>query len=194
MKKLLLSVMLSFAFTCASFAVEDRNSQSLSKLTPTIDQWLSFNYAANPKISPDGRYVAYETTSGNWEVNAFESKIWVGEIATGKLRQLTNFKGSSYSAEWFPDSRQLAFLSTRDGTPQIYLVNVTGGDAVPLTRTERGVNSFARSPNGLRLAFTTADPEQEDRKIRRNKYGDFQIVGEMSPSLKIGRASCRERV
>lgn len=187
MRKVLLSVMLSLALACACLAIEYRSDQTPSdgpgKLTPTIDQWLSFNYASNPQISPDGRYVVYETTAANWDANEFQSKIWLVVVATGERHQLTNFKGSSYGAEWWPDSRQLVFLSERDGTPQIYVINVTGGDAVALTKTERGVGSFHRSPDGLRIAFTSDDPEREDRKARREKYGDFQVVGEMRSSL-----------
>lgn len=187
MKNILLSVGLSLALACTGLAIEYRSNQTPSggadKLTPTIDQWLSFNYAANPQISPDGRYVAYETTAGNWDANAFESKIWVMVVATGQSHQLTDFKGSSYGSEWSPDSTQLAFLSTRDGSPQIYVIDVAGGDPVKLTRAERGVNSFRRSPNGLHIVFTSADPEREDRKARRDKHGDFQIIGEMPSAL-----------
>lgn len=187
MKSLLLSVMLSLALACTGFARQARSDQKPSegsdKQTPTIDQWLSFNYASNPQISPDGSYVVYETTAANSDANEFQSKIWIMNVTTGEHHQLTNFKGSSYGAEWWPDSRQLAFLSTHDGMPQIYMISVTGGDAVALTRTERGVGSFHRSPDGLRIAFTSGDPEREDRKARRENYGDFQVIGEMRSSM-----------
>lgn len=187
MKKLLLSITLSLALICNSLAVQPSGNQTpfdnTNKQSPTIEQWMSFNYATNPQISPDGRAVAYQTTTANWEANAFESKIWNVTVATGEHRLLTNFKGSSYGGKWSPDGRQLAFLSTRDGRPQIYLVKATGGDSMRLTHMEAGVNSFEWSPDNRRIAFTSSDPETEERKARREKYSDFQIVGEMPSSL-----------
>jgi len=39
---------------------------------PTINQSLEMRSAGSPRISPDGRWVAYEITHTNWDSNAFE--------------------------------------------------------------------------------------------------------------------------
>ena len=38
----------------------------------------------SPKISPDGKRVVYEQTRTNWEANAFETDLWMADVATGE--------------------------------------------------------------------------------------------------------------
>ena len=73
-------------------------------LVPTIDQSLNFRTGSNPRISPDGRYVAYMVQETNWEENSFETEIWVYSATTGERYQLTSGKKSSWSPSWAPDS------------------------------------------------------------------------------------------
>ncbi|HWO01760.1 MAG TPA: S9 family peptidase [Blastocatellia bacterium] len=149
---------------------------SASGQTPTIDQSLSLNSAAGPRISPDGRYVAYTVQEANWEENAFETEIWIAIVATAERYQLTNAKKSSSGPQWSPDSKRLAFVSDRDGKRQIYLIAPAGGEAIQLTSIETGVNAFDWSHDGRRIAFTAAEPESKSSKERKEKYGEFEVV------------------
>jgi dipeptidyl aminopeptidase/acylaminoacyl peptidase len=143
---------------------------------PTIEQSLNLKNASGPRISPDGRYVAYQVQETNWTDNAFENEIWIAVVATGERYQLTNAKKSSTSPVWSPDGRRLAFISDREGKRQIYLIAPAGGEAVQLTSLESGVNSYDWSPDGRRIAFTAAEPESKARKDRKEKYGEFEVV------------------
>src|SRR5262249_3072953 len=104
-----------------------------SNKTPTVEQSLNMKSVSGPRISPDGRLVAYQVQETNWEENAFESEIWIAVIATGERYQLTNAKKSSSSPQWSPDSKRLAFVSDRDGKRQLYAIAPAGGEAVQLT-------------------------------------------------------------
>lgn len=145
--------------------------------TPTIEQSLNFKSAANARISPDGRFVAFQVQETNWADNTFETEIWIANVATGERFQLTNAKKSSSAPQWSPDGRRLAFVSDRTDKRQIYLISPTGGEALQLTNHESGVNGFNWSPDGRRIAFTAAEPKSKARKEREEKYGDFEIVG-----------------
>src|SRR5215510_13878291 len=85
-----------------------------SNRTPTVEQSLNMKNISGPRISPDGRLVAYQVQETNWEENAFENEIWIAVVATGERYQLTNAKKSSTSPQWSPDSKRLAFVSDRD--------------------------------------------------------------------------------
>jgi len=50
---------------------------------------------------------------------------------------------------------QIAFASDRSGRPQIYLVNVEGGEPLQLTGLPDGACQPAWSPDGIALAFTS---------------------------------------
>ena len=150
---------------------------SLAAQTPTIEQSLNLKTAGSPRISPDGRYVVYTVSETNWEEDAFYSQLWMAMPATGERYQLTHAKKSSSDPQWAPDSKRLAFLSDRDGNPQIYVISPAGGEATQLTHFEGGVTAFEWSPDGKKIAFTSTGPESKARKDRREKFGDFEIVG-----------------
>src|SRR5712692_9824598 len=94
---------------------------------PSTEQALSFKRAASPRISPDGRFVAYDVRSTNWDDNAFDTQIWIAAPASGERYQLTSSKKSSSGARWSPDGKRLAFISDRNGKGQLYLISPTGG-------------------------------------------------------------------
>src|SRR5215471_13795290 len=110
--------------------------------TPTIDQSLNLTTVQAPRISPDGRYVAYQVQAANWDDNSFQVQLWIAVVATGQRYQLTYSKKDSVSPAWSPDSNQLAFISDRDGKRQIYLISPGGGESRQLTKGETGVNGF----------------------------------------------------
>jgi dipeptidyl aminopeptidase/acylaminoacyl peptidase len=152
--------------------------------TPTIDQSLEWKSVFNPKISPDGRRVVYEVQKTNWEDNAFERNLWIGDVASGEIHALTSAKKSSTNAEWSPDGKWIAFLSDRPGqvadTPagkkQLYVISADGGEAQQLTKTESDVNAAEWAPDSKRIAFSTEDPEPKTMKDRKEKYGEYFVV------------------
>ena len=70
---------LFLAFVCDAGA----QTAMLTKV-PSIDQSLEMRTVAVPKISPDGRRVVYEQSRTNWETNAFDTDLWVADVATGE--------------------------------------------------------------------------------------------------------------
>ena len=62
---------------------------------PSIDDLLNLKRVGAPAIAPDGRLVAYTVRETNWDENAYETEIWIGDAATGQSRQVTNARKSS---------------------------------------------------------------------------------------------------
>ena len=144
---------------------------------PTIDTSLSAYSVSGAQISPDGRRVAYVVQQANWDENEFITQIWVANAAGGERYQLTAGKKSASDPHWSPDSKRLAFASERDGKRQIYVIQPAGGEAAQLTFEEKGVAGFAWSPDGAWMAFVSSGPEAKARKDRRERYGDFDLIG-----------------
>src|SRR3989442_9982544 len=120
----------------------------LAAQVPTIEQSLALRTASTPKMSPDGRFIAYQVSEANLEDNEFVTQIWIAMTATGERYQLTHNKKASVNAEWSADSRRLGFLSDRDGKQQVWVISATGGEAAQLTNVETGVTAFKWSPDG----------------------------------------------
>jgi dipeptidyl aminopeptidase/acylaminoacyl peptidase len=161
-----------------------KTAKPAASTVPTIDQSLEWQSVFNPKISPDGKRVVYEVQKTNWEENAFERNLWIGDIASGETHALTTAKKSSANPEWSSDGKWIAFLSDRPGqipqTPegkkQLYVISADGGEAQQLAKVENDVSDFEWAPDSKRIAFTMSDPETKAIKDRKEKYGEYSVV------------------
>src|SRR6266851_3057838 len=83
------------------------------------------------------------------------SNIWIVATAGGAEMQLTR-SGHDSSPVWSPDAKTLAFLSSRSGVSQVYLLSMEGGEAHPLTKLSTGADIVKWSPDGKSIAFTSS--------------------------------------
>ena len=142
-------------------------AQRPSGTIPTIDQLISLERVGAPAISPNGEFVAYTVRSTDWDDNSYHTEIWLADVKSGDLRQLTNNpKKSSTSPAWSPDGRTLAFAADRDDKRQIYVIDPRGGEARKLTSAEEGIGGFAWAPDGKSIAYTSTDPKSAADKDR----------------------------
>lgn len=146
--------------------------------SPSIDDVIGLERVGSPAISPDGRLVAYTLRETNWDENAYETEIWIGDAAEGRSWQLTSGAKSSQQPAWSPDGRWVAFVSDRDGKRQVYRIAVAGGEARKLTNAEEGVTAFQWSPSGTSIAYTAPDPPADAMKEREKRWGDIRLEDE----------------
>ena len=60
-----------------------------TKHTPSLDESLQLKNITGPRISPDGRFIAYRLRETDWKENAYVRQIWLINVATGEDFQLT---------------------------------------------------------------------------------------------------------
>lgn len=101
--------------------------------------------AYNPAWSPDGHYVAFESSHEG------EYGMFVVDAAGHNLRRLVAGRGGSPA--WSPDGTQIAFSSERDGNYEIYIANADGSDIRRLTFDKASDFNPAWSPDGTRILF-----------------------------------------
>jgi dipeptidyl aminopeptidase/acylaminoacyl peptidase len=163
----------------AEWRASEAPTQAAAADIPTIDQLISLKRVGAPAISPNAQWVAYTVRDTNWDENAYHTEIWLADVTSGELRQLTSHpKKSSTAPAWSADSTKLAFASDRDDKRQVYVIDPRGGEARKLTAVEDGIGSFAWAPDGKSIAFTATDPKTEADKTREKTFGEFDVIGE----------------
>jgi dipeptidyl aminopeptidase/acylaminoacyl peptidase len=137
----------------------------------------------DPRVSPDGRTVAYMVTTVDRDANEYRSAIWVVPTdGSSQPERLTHGGKRDGSPRWSPDGGQLAFVSARgeEKAGQLHVLPLSGGEARKLTALKSDVADPAWSPDGTRIAFTSRVPdpaydEEDDRnraprRITRLRY------------------------
>ncbi|MFI4966267.1 MAG: S41 family peptidase, partial [Caulobacterales bacterium] len=127
---------------------------------------------ATPALSPDGSEIAF----------ASGGDIWTVPAAGGVARLLVTDPATEERPVYSPDGRQLAFTSTRNGAPNIYILTLATGQVRRLTwsdSTEQldawsrdgkwiyfssGANDIARQTDVFRVAATGGTPLEVSRE------------------------------
>jgi dipeptidyl aminopeptidase/acylaminoacyl peptidase len=141
-------------------------------------------------LSPDGSRVAYTVKPVGKKEEHPLSAIWVAQLdGSSPPRRLTVGAAEDRAPLWSPDGRQLAFLSdrARRGTMQLYVINMEGGEARPLTpvKNKRPVLRFNWSPTGGTIAFTSADEPDDEDERREKEKDDPEVFGERWPHARL---------
>jgi dipeptidyl aminopeptidase/acylaminoacyl peptidase len=140
--------------------------------------------AGDPRLSPDGRRVAYVVTWIERDANAYRSAIWVTSVdGSEEPRQFTSGERRDGTPRWSPDGRLLAFTSNRDGeeekaAAQLYVMPADGGEPRRLTSGKEGVESMAWAPDSRRIAFArrVRDPAYDEEEERNRAPRRFTRV------------------
>lgn len=104
-----------------------------------------------PAWSPDGRRLALSLSHRG------SPDIYVVNIASGQMSQLTSAPSIETEAAWLDDNN-IAFTSNRSGTPQIYRKSLTSGAKSQRLTFEGKYNAGATvSPDGSKIAFIHND-------------------------------------
>ncbi|RCW70338.1 S9 family peptidase [Pseudorhodoferax soli] len=90
------------------------------------------------------------------------SCIWTFALDGSAARQLTRGPGQDSAPRWSPDGTQLAFISTRTGTSQVFVIDPAGGEARQVGTFPQGISDLRWFPSGTALLVCAAvevDPD-----------------------------------
>lgn len=112
--------------------------------------WLRSN-----SISPDGKSVAF----------SYKGDIFTVDAAGGQAKQITSNKEFDGVPKWTPDSKNIVFVSYREGSKDIFITSAQGG--VPRRLTEHPLHEslLGVTPDGTILFSSNITADQA--------YGEF---------------------
>jgi acylaminoacyl-peptidase len=139
----------SFLLSCFALAAQDLPI----RLEPL--DFFRVQVASDPQISPDGKRIVYVRNSADISSDRRVSNLWIINSDGTEHRPLTTGTYDDTSPRWSPDGTRLAFISDRDGKPQLYLRWMDSGQTAKLTDLENPPACISWSPDAKQIAFTS---------------------------------------
>ncbi|HEY3266375.1 MAG TPA: S9 family peptidase [Armatimonadota bacterium] len=156
------------------------------------DDVLDIQTVLDPRISPDGRRVAFVVKRADVKKNKYFTSLWLASADGRTCRAFTAGDHHDSDPRWSPDGSAILFISDRgeDETSQLYLIPTDGGEAHQITSLPQGSLSDACwSPDGKTVAFCFhAVDERDTKKAVEARKKD----GKSDPPREITRLRFRE--
>ncbi len=95
----------------------------------TIEDLIAAVRISDPQLSPDGRTVVFVRTTTDPKTGGRNADIWsVPADGSGDAKPLIGGEKTENTPRWSPDGKRLAFISNRDGAPQVYVADADGSN------------------------------------------------------------------
>ncbi len=147
----------------------------------TIEDLIAAVRVGDPQLSPDQRSVAFVRTVTDPKTGSRNADIWTATTdGREKPRELIGGDKSENTPRFSRDGKRLAFISTRDGAPQVYVADADGSDVRKVTDLAMGVQPpVVISPDGSTVGFVSdVYPEcaNEDCNKKKKEAADKNPV------------------
>ncbi|MGC1299121.1 MAG: S9 family peptidase [Alloacidobacterium sp.] len=154
---------------CLSFSSDIKvNAQTRRNITET--DLYQFHWIGDTQVAPDGSRVVFVRVEVTLDHKGYATSLWLLDLGAPNQapRRLTAGTHDS-QPRWSPDSRKIAFARAlekdgKPGKPQIYLLDLAGGEAESITDLPEGASDPLWSPDGKHLLLTSGTTPDEWQK------------------------------
>ena len=148
-------MVLAFGAVCGTAPAQPAKAVSIRDL-------LRIVRLGDPQLSPDGGTVALVETRADAESDEYRTEVVLVDVARREQRALTRARHHADTPRWSPTGDRIAFLAPdADKVRQLYVMPMTGGEALQVTAGKDDVQQYAWSPDGLSFAYAKSDPKPE---------------------------------
>ncbi|HPE86111.1 MAG TPA: S9 family peptidase [Bacteroidales bacterium] len=105
------------------------------------------------QLSPDGKTVLYGVTQYDLKNNSGDRNLFTLSVKGGTPELITNFKGSEYNGVWSSDGKTIGFISSENGSSQIWETTTDGKIKRAISDEVGGITGFSYSPSGDKVLF-----------------------------------------
>jgi len=119
----------------------------------TAKDMAMMDRVADPRLSPDGRYLVWDLRATDWKANKGEHALWLLDSRTPAMpaRKLAVSAKGATAPRWSADGRYLYFLSSRTGSQQVWRTDSDGAEAIQVTSLPVDVAAYRIAPDGKSL-------------------------------------------
>ena len=148
----------------ASMAAEKAVQSGHSNRSPlAYSDIFDLEYAVNPDVSPDGKTVIYERRSHDVMTDTTRINIWTVGLDGRNHRPLLSGKAQYRMPRFSPDGTRVAYISSAEGRPQLYVRWLDSGQTARVTNLQHAPGNISWSPDSRQLAFTMFVPSKAKR-------------------------------
>ncbi|WP_179862172.1 S9 family peptidase [Longibacter salinarum] len=194
------AVLFSLLVALAPLAATAQPTEAPGPSAITAMDLLNIHQISDVTLSPDGRTAAYvvktvEETPSEDRPYAYRQRIYVVP-ANGRSAPhvLTRSPAGATNPAWHPESDRLAFVRPVDGTPQVFILPIFGGEPYQLTDAPNGATSPQWSPNGEHLMYASSLSRSEVAKQLAFGATFGEERWNRSPSDTLGSEQSRQLV
>ncbi|MGO2010736.1 S9 family peptidase [Pseudoalteromonas sp.] len=126
--------------------------------TLQLENVFDLEYANQIEMTADGDVVYFVRNRMDIKSDRKVSNIWSVSSSSKQLQPLTSGVHMDYSPVLSPDETRLAFISTRDGSSQIYVKWLNTGAVAKISNLTQSPGNLTWSPNGEKLVFSQFVP------------------------------------
>ncbi len=136
-----------------------------------VDTMLKISRISEPALSRDGKLVAFTVQTVDVEKNTKPKQIYTVPLDGGLPRPITRDGTQNERARWSPDSKQIYFVSTREGSSQIWKMDPDGSNARQISHLSTEASGILVSADGKKIVFlSSVYPEcGSDDKCNKDK-------------------------
>ncbi|WP_345291461.1 S9 family peptidase [Kangiella marina] len=136
----------------------------------TAEDLVTLHRVGAATLSPDGKSVAYQLRSTDLEADRGRYDIYMVSSDGDNTQQVTTHPSSDTSPTWSSDGRKLFFLSSRNGSNQLYAFDVKTKNISQITDFPVAVDSYKLSTDNQHMVFSaTVFPECKDLICSKKK-------------------------
>jgi Tol biopolymer transport system component len=146
-------------FDLYTVTLDDATPRRLGNASPLL-------YETAPAYAPDMRRIVFAGV----KENETEAHIYTITADGKSRRQLTSGQSNNMAPVWAPDGERLMFYSDRDGSLELYEMNVDGGDIRPILQP-----AAAKEAGFVRTAMV--DPWDNDNGAMRQYRASYSPDG-----------------
>ncbi len=119
----------------------------------TTEALMAFGRVTDPVVSPDKSKVLYGVSYENIKQNKSNRELFVVDLNGENKTQITTTAESEGNAVWIHGGKEIAYLSSKSGNSQLWIMNADGSNARQISDHEKGINGFLFSPDEKRILF-----------------------------------------
>lgn len=128
-----------------------RQTPSLQSDRMTPEALWAMGRLGSFHLSPDGRSGVYGVTYYNVKANKSHSLVYTINLENGVSNCLTTDTKSEAGAVFIGNTNKLAYLSSKSGSSQLWMMNADGTERKQISHTDIDVQDFLFSPDGSKV-------------------------------------------